>query len=90
MQSRNTLALEPGNGLSGAWPFEEGRKSGLSKVVALIKSKLAAIETWQRQKEMIDLLHQLDDHMLADIGIHRHEIETIVRNGQRSDPARAA
>jgi uncharacterized protein YjiS (DUF1127 family) len=90
MQSRNTLALGPGSDLSGALAFERDQNSGLSKFVALIKSKLAAIETWQRQKEMIDLLHQLDDHVLADIGIRRHEIETAVRNSQRANSAKAA
>ena len=40
-------------------------------------------QAWQRRRTRRDLplLHQLDDHMLADIGLHRGDLVYIARHG---------
>jgi len=85
MQSKTALA---GGGLapfSETLPYIKRQSFSFSEAFAAIKSKWAVVDRWQREKEAIELLHQMDDHILSDIGIRRQEIEFIVRNGRRPD-----
>ena len=48
----------------------------------LIDQLLAALDAFERERrrrELIRELRALDDWMLADIGLNRHEIESVVR-----------
>ncbi|NJM35478.1 MAG: DUF1127 domain-containing protein [Rhodomicrobium sp.] len=57
----------------------------LTKLTAVLASVRTAIGLWQSRREAIAQLQQLDDYMLADIGIPRSQIEFAVRNGRRPD-----
>ena len=41
------------------------------------------VHNWQATREAIRELHRLNDHLLRDIGIERHEIESVVRRRAR-------
>ncbi len=43
---------------------------------------MAAYTEWRRINRAIAELAALSDHVLADIGVPRHDIERIVRNGR--------
>ncbi len=43
-----------------------------------MKNLFQMIRKWQRRIYTAKLLHQLDDHMLADIGITRSELSKAV------------
>ncbi len=52
-----------------------------------------ALSDWRRQQRAYNDLMALDDHALADIGIHRSEIRAILaadREAARSQPAAAS
>jgi uncharacterized protein YjiS (DUF1127 family) len=83
MQSKTALAAGPVGNLSGSFPSAQTQISSLAKLVSAIRSKLAEIDSRQREREAIEFLNQLDDHILSDIGIPRWEIEAVVRNGRR-------
>jgi uncharacterized protein YjiS (DUF1127 family) len=38
---------------------------------------------WRARRQAAVLLRELDDHTLRDIGVHRCEIEAVLRTGQR-------
>jgi uncharacterized protein YjiS (DUF1127 family) len=44
---------------------------------------LSDIRHWRARKQAMMLLNEFDDHMLRDIGIHRCEIEAILKSGIR-------
>jgi uncharacterized protein YjiS (DUF1127 family) len=41
------------------------------------------IHQWRERRQAATMLRKLDDHTLRDIGIHRCEIEAVLRNGNR-------
>jgi uncharacterized protein YjiS (DUF1127 family) len=45
----------------------------------LIKQIANRIHEWLQTRREIDRVHLLDDHLLADMGIKRHEIERRVK-----------
>ena len=45
----------------------------------LIQQIANRIHEWFQTKREIDRVHHLDDHLLADMGIKRHEIERRVK-----------
>ena len=50
--------------------------------VAPLAAAAAAWTEWHRIKRSVTELSGLSDRMLKDIGIERHDIERIVRNGR--------
>ena len=56
-----------------------------STVAAPVTNMLAAYAKWRRVSRAIAELSALSDRMLQDIGIARHDIERIVRNGRDTD-----
>ena len=53
----------------------------IARAVAALVSALAAE---YRARQASKALYELNDHMLADIGLSRSEIETAVRHGRRA------
>ena len=45
---------------------------------------LDAIVGWHERRTTIRRLSRLNDHLLRDIGIHRHEIASVVHQSARS------
>ena len=60
-----------------------------STVAAPVTNMLAAYAERRRNSHAIAELNALSDHMLKDIGIARHDIVRIVRNGRDADDVRA-
>jgi uncharacterized protein YjiS (DUF1127 family) len=54
---------------------------------AMVGSTLAGLwsnmNQWRARRQAAVLLRELDDHTLRDIGVHRCEIEAVLRTGQR-------
>ena len=44
-----------------------------------LKSLTDKIQSWRRYRQSVRELSQLSDRELADLGIHRYEIETIAK-----------
>ena len=53
----------------------------------LLMRLLDAIRRWHERRTTIRRLSQLNDHLLQDVGIHRHEIESMVHQSVGSMPA---
>ncbi len=53
----------------------------------LLMRLLDAIRRWHERRTSIRRLSQLNDRLLRDIGIHRHEIESVVHQSVGSMPA---
>ena len=49
-------------------------------------SLLDAIVRWRERRTTIRRLSRLNDHLLRDIGIHRHEIASAVHQSAKSVP----
>ncbi len=47
---------------------------------------LDAIVGWHERRTTIRRLSRLNDHLLRDIGIHRHEIASVVHQSAKSVP----
>lgn len=45
----------------------------------LIEQIATRIQAWFQTRREIDRVHRLDDHLLADMGIKRYEIERRVK-----------
>lgn len=58
-----------------------------SLVVALAKGLAAPLVRWYRRNEAYKQLSQLDDRMLADIGVNRGDIPYVVQNWDGEMPA---
>ena len=52
----------------------------------LVMRLLNAIGRWHERRTTIRRLLRLDDRLLKDIGIHRHEIASVVHQCARSMP----
>ena len=52
----------------------------------LVMKLLNAIGRWHERQTTIRRLSRLDDRLLKDIGIHRHEIASVVHQFTRSMP----
>ncbi len=53
----------------------------------LLMRLLDAIRRWHERRTSIRRLSQLNDRLLQDIGIHRHEIESVVHQSVGPMPA---
>jgi uncharacterized protein YjiS (DUF1127 family) len=60
-----------------------------SAIAAPVKGMMAAHAERRRINRAIAELDALSDHMLRDIGIERHDIGRIVRNGRDASDVRA-
>ena len=49
-----------------------------------LKHLTQKFKSWQRTREAVRELSKLSDRDLADLGIHRADIETAVRGGLRN------
>jgi uncharacterized protein YjiS (DUF1127 family) len=47
---------------------------------------LEAIGQWRERRTAVHRLSRLNDHLLMDIGIHRHEIASVVHQSAKSNP----
>jgi len=45
-----------------------------------------AIGRWRERRAAVRRLSRLNDHLLRDIGIHRHEIASVVHQSAKSVP----
>ncbi len=53
----------------------------------LVMRRLDAIRRWHERRTTVRRLSQLNDRLLQDIGIHRHEIESAVHQSAGGLPA---
>jgi uncharacterized protein YjiS (DUF1127 family) len=60
-----------------------------STVAASVTNMLAAYAEWRRISRAVAELDALSDHMLRDIGIARHDIVRIARDGRDATDIRA-
>jgi len=58
--------------------------------MASIKYIARKLDAWRRYREVVHELSQMSDYQLADIGIHRWDIEIIARQTLSACEARAA
>ena len=80
MQTQNVsvfLGLEGGD----ATPATETVKSG--GALAWLTRILRSIAEERGRRRAVQELRRLDNHVLADMGIYRDEIEHVVRHGRR-------
>lgn len=83
MQFKTAFAAGPTGNVFGLLSSAQKQNRGLSKLVTAIESTWAAIDRRRRERQATERLNQMDDHMLADIGIARSQIEFVVKNGRR-------
>jgi uncharacterized protein YjiS (DUF1127 family) len=80
VQTRCRTSSDPSN----AWPrtqsFQAPRRPALHWHSA-ITEWLSDLRDWRTRRQAVLQLRELDDHMLRDIGIHRCEIEAVMRTG---------
>jgi len=43
-----------------------------------IRHQIRKLRDWQAEREAVRHLREMNDHILRDIGIERHDIETVV------------
>lgn len=58
------------------------RAGAFARIVQAVTALMSAFAAERRARRAANELHQLNDHMLADIGLPRAEIETAVRSGR--------
>jgi uncharacterized protein YjiS (DUF1127 family) len=83
MQSPCPLLADPGVPLLRTPAFIREPIYQLSRLLAAIGSAWTTFNTWRRNQQAIKTLQQMDDHILADIGIPRAQIELVVKNRRR-------
>ncbi len=55
-------------------------------IISLLIHPLKAIHRWRERHKAIVRLNALDDHLLRDIGIDRHDIPDVVAQGMANLP----
>lgn len=54
----------------------------LDKVATVFGSALTAYETWMQRRNDIQTLRDMNDRMLADIGLSRSDVERMIQQGR--------
>lgn len=79
----NDLSLSrklDGHGRNPSWP--------LRRLAAAFAWVLGAVARWRRRERAIEELMSLDDKTLADIGLHRTEIRSAVKDAAAPEAIR--
>ena len=81
MQMQAVQSFAQGQAAAGE-QIVEGRPTAITKILVRLSRMLRMVAEERGRRRAIQELRRLDNHLLADIGIRRGEIERAVRNGR--------
>ena len=67
--------------LTGAFALPQ-TNTGAFPLTDLVRAMVQGFKNWKARCEAVEHLNSLNEHLLKDIGINRHDIEDVVVNGK--------